>query len=61
MQALDFPDIILFAIPFFAITLLLELYVTTRERWKAAKGYELKDAFASLAMGLGNVFIGFLR
>lgn len=60
MQAPDFPNIILFAIPFFAIALLLELYVTTRERWKATRGYELKDAFASLAMGLGNVFIGFL-
>jgi len=60
MQAPNFPNIILFAIPFFAIALLLELYVTTRERWKATRGYELKDAFASLTMGLGNVFTGFL-
>lgn len=55
----EFPNIIHFAIPFFVISMLLELYVTTREAYKETKGYELKDAFASIAMGLGNVFLGF--
>lgn len=40
--------------------MLLELYVTTRDKLKHIKGYEAKDAFASIAMGLGNVFLGFL-
>lgn len=55
----EFPNIIHFAIPFFVISMLIELYVTTREAYKETKGYELKDAFASIAMGLGNVFLGF--
>lgn len=53
----DFPNIILYAIPFFILAMLLELYVTTKENIKT---YEAKDAFSSIAMGLGNVFLGFL-
>ncbi|MFT4699143.1 MAG: sterol desaturase/sphingolipid hydroxylase (fatty acid hydroxylase superfamily) [Flavobacteriaceae bacterium] len=53
----DFPNIILFAIPFFVIAMLLELYVTIK---KNIETYTTKDAFASIAMGLGNVFLGFL-
>lgn len=56
----DFPNIIVLAIPFFILAMLIELYVTTRERFKLIKGYETKDAFASITMGLGNVFLGFL-
>ena len=56
----EFPNIIHFAIPFFILSMLLELYVTTREKFKETKGYETKDAFASIAMGLGNVALGFL-
>lgn len=52
----DFPNIILFAIPFFVIAMLLELYVTIK---KNIETYTAKDAFASIAMGLGNVFLGF--
>lgn len=52
----EFPNIILFAIPFFIISMLLELYVTTKENIKT---YETKDAFSSIAMGLGNVALGF--
>lgn len=52
----EFPDIILYAIPFFIISMLLELYVTTKENIRA---YEKKDAFSSIAMGLGNVFLGY--
>ncbi|MDO1500859.1 sterol desaturase family protein [Winogradskyella maritima] len=53
----DFPNIILYAIPFFIIAMLLELYVTLKQ---GLKTYETKDAFASISMGLGNVFLGFL-
>lgn len=53
----DFPNIILFAIPFFILAMLLELYITTKQHIKT---YESKDAFSSIAMGLGNVFLGFL-
>ena len=53
----DFPPIILFAIPFFVLAMLLELYITTKRNIKT---YTTKDAFSSIAMGLGNVFISFL-
>lgn len=52
----EFPNIILYAIPFFIISMLLELYVSIKENKKT---YETKDAFTSIAMGLGNVFLGF--
>ena len=52
----EFPNIILYAIPFFIAAMLLELYVTTKENIKT---YESKDAFSSITMGLGNVFLGF--
>ena len=52
----NFPNIILYAIPFFVIALLLEVYVTIK---KGIKTYDPKDAFSSIAMGLGNVFLGF--
>lgn len=52
-----FPNIIHFAIPFFILAMLLELYVASKQD---IKGYETKDALASISMGLGNVFLGFL-
>lgn len=53
----NFPNIILFAIPFFILAMLLELYITSKHNIKT---YEKKDAFSSIAMGLGNVLIGFI-
>jgi len=53
----NFPNIIHFAIPFFVLAILLELYVTTK---KHIKSYETKDTFSSLAMGIGNVLLGFV-
>lgn len=53
----DFPNIILFAIPFFILAMLVELFVTTKQH---IKSYEMKDSFSSLAMGLGNVLLGFV-
>jgi sterol desaturase/sphingolipid hydroxylase (fatty acid hydroxylase superfamily) len=47
--------IVYYAIPFFALTLLLEI-LALRKRSHLA-GYETRDAWASLAMGLGNVLI----
>ena len=52
----NFPNIILYAIPFFVIAMLLEVYVTIKQ---GIKTYDPKDAFSSIAMGLGNVFLGF--
>jgi sterol desaturase/sphingolipid hydroxylase (fatty acid hydroxylase superfamily) len=56
MLDLNFPNIILFAIPFFVIAMLLELYVKAKQ---GIKTYESKDAVSSIAMGLGNVLLGF--
>ena len=55
----NFPNIILYAIPFFIVAMLVELVVTTRTQLRHVKGYKPKDAFASIAMGLGNVILGF--
>ncbi|WP_431157601.1 sterol desaturase family protein [Winogradskyella poriferorum] len=52
----DFPNIILYAIPFFILAMSLELYVTLKT---GLKSYESKDSFSSIAMGLGNVILGF--
>ena len=54
----EFPPIILFAIPFFILAMLLELYITTKRNIKT---YTKKDAFSSIAMGLGNVFFRFFQ
>ena len=53
----NFPPIIIYAIPFFVFAMLLEFVVTSS---KNMKSYSAKDAFSSIAMGLGNVLIGFL-
>ena len=51
----NFPPIIIYAIPFFVLAMLLEFFVAST---KNIKSYTAKDAFSSIAMGLGNVFIG---
>ena len=53
----NFPPIIIYAIPFFVLAMLLEFFVASA---KNIKSYTAKDAFSSIAMGLGNVFIGFV-
>ena len=53
----EFPNIILYAIPFFILAMLVELFYTVKHHINA---YETKDAFASISMGLGNVLLGFL-
>jgi sterol desaturase/sphingolipid hydroxylase (fatty acid hydroxylase superfamily) len=51
----DLPNPILYAIPGFAVLLLLEMLLNKR-----GKGYELKDTVVSLAMGSGSQIAGFL-
>jgi len=53
----EFPNLILYAIPFFILAMLVELFVTIKMHIKT---YEAKDAFSSIGMGLGNVLLGFL-
>jgi len=57
MEIPEIPDLILYAIPFFIITLIIEIIVDIREK---ANAYETKDAVTSITMGLGNVFLGIL-
>lgn len=49
------PNLIHYAIPFFILTLIIEIVLTSRRQMKS---YMFKDAAASISMGLGNVFIG---
>ena len=57
MEIPEIPDLILYAIPFFIITLIIEIIVDVREK---ANAYDTKDAITSITMGLGNVFLGIL-
>ena len=51
----DLPNLIHYAIPFFILTLIIEVIITSK---KQMASYTFKDAAASITMGLGNVFIG---
>ena len=55
MEIPEIPNLIHYAIPFFAITLFIEVIVDAREK---TNSYETKDAITSITMGLGNVFLG---
>lgn len=57
MEIPEIPDLVLYAIPFFIITLIIEIIVDAREK---ANAYETKDAITSITMGLGNVFLGLI-
>ena len=57
MQVPELPDLILYAIPFFAITVIIEGLIIAKH---TPKVYSVKDALTSISMGLGNVFIGFI-
>ena len=50
-------NIILFAIPFFSILVVLEIYVCYKMQ---SKKYTSWDTFGSLSMGVGNVLIGII-
>ena len=56
MQIPELPDLILYAIPFFIVTLLIEGYIIVKHR---DEKYATKDAVTSVLTGLiGNVIIG---
>ena len=46
-----------YAVPAFIALLVVESVLTARRR---VRGYEIKDTFASLAMGVGNVLVSFV-
>lgn len=55
MQIPELPNIIHYAIPFFAITVVLEAILTVKIKLEE---YTFKDSITSISMGLGNVLIG---
>lgn len=55
MQIPEIPNLIHYAIPFFVVTVILEIILTVKVK---LSHYEFKDAGTSILMGLGNVFIG---
>ena len=57
MEIPNTPDLILYAIPIFATTVIIEGIIISR---KKPGSYLVKDAATSLTMGLGNVAIGFI-
>ena len=57
MQIPEMPNLIHYAIPFFLITVIVEVILTVKVK---LEDYEFKDAGTSILMGLGNVAIGFI-
>ncbi|WBX72242.1 sterol desaturase family protein [Tenacibaculum retecalamus] len=55
MQIPEIPNLIHYAIPFFILTVIIEVIITVKVK---LEGYEFKDAATSITMGLGNVAIG---
>ena len=55
MEIPEMPNLIHYAIPFFVLTVVIEVIAIVKVK---LKDYEYKDAGTSIAMGLGNVFIG---
>ena len=55
MQIPEIPNLIHYAIPFFTVTVILEIILTVKVK---LEDYEFKDAGTSILMGLGNVTIG---
>ena len=48
------PNLIYWAIPFFLVTVIFEGFIIHRKR---PLNYNIKDTFASLSMGIGNIII----
>lgn len=57
MSIPEIPDLIHYAIPFFVLTVILEIILTVKAKME---DYPFKDAGTSILMGLGNVAFGFL-
>ena len=58
MEFPEFPDMTLLAAPFFVLAVTLEWWAVKTNH--AHGRYEVKDAFSSMSMGLGNAIIGVL-
>jgi sterol desaturase/sphingolipid hydroxylase (fatty acid hydroxylase superfamily) len=54
MEIPEIPNLIYYAIPFFAVTVIFEGIILYK---KDRKNYNLKDTFASISMGIGNVIV----
>jgi len=52
MEIPKIPNLILYAIPFFIVTVIVEGYIIYK---KEPANYNLKDAIASISMGIGNL------
>ena len=50
----DYPDIILYAIPIFALSIFIEAYINFKQNKDL---YLLKDSVSSITMGIGSVFV----
>lgn len=57
MNSPEIPNLIHYAIPFFVLTVIIEIILTIKMK---IDDYEFKDAGTSILMGLGNVFLGLL-
>jgi len=58
MEPYDFPKVTEYAIPFFVVAMLLELWLVRTQRAKGS--FETRDTLTSLMMGTGNVVAGLL-
>lgn len=54
MEAVEFPEITHWAIPFFVVTMMLEFVWARRS---GALGYTTKDTLCSLSLGIGNLLV----
>ncbi|MDO9137973.1 MAG: sterol desaturase family protein, partial [Lutibacter sp.] len=57
MELPQIPNLIYYAIPFFIVTVIVEGIAIFK---KNPEGYNIKDTFASLSMGVGNVLVNLL-
>jgi len=57
MQIPEIPNLILYAIPFFLVSVIIEGYIVFK---KNKASYSFKDSVTSISMGLGNLAIGVL-
>lgn len=55
MEVPELPNLIYYAIPFFIITIIIEIIADAYEK---ANAYHAKDSITSLSMGLGSVILG---
>ncbi len=55
MHIPDIPNLIHYAIPFFALTIIIEVILTVKVKFD---DYDYRDSGTSIIMGLGNVVIG---